>query len=68
MCGISVSLLFAIVTRLTSRNGHPGGTKTAQRGIAATNCQFTHRQQNASHMTELDLQIADKAKPNGQQD
>jgi voltage-gated potassium channel len=37
MCGISVSLLFAIVTRLSGRNGRsPRGRKSAQRAIAAT--------------------------------
>src|SRR5271154_2078758 len=44
MCGISVSLLFAIVTRLTSRNARSFGRKTEQRDIAATRVGGTPRE------------------------
>ncbi|HMD21170.1 MAG TPA: ion channel [Alloacidobacterium sp.] len=44
MCGISVSLLFAIVTRLTSRNARSFGRKTEQRAIASTRVGGTPRE------------------------
>ena len=45
MCGISVSLLFAIVTRLTSVMHDPRGRKTEQRAIAATRVGGTPREE-----------------------